>query len=47
MDLPDSASIPATMVLHVSVSEPGLYKMWLQFRGGNQLYIAPFVLRAE
>jgi len=47
MDLPDSASVPATMVLHVAVKEPGLYKMWLQFRGGNQLYIAPFVLRAE
>jgi hypothetical protein len=46
-DLPDSASVPATMVLHVAVKEPGLYKMWLQFRGGSQLYIAPFVLRAE
>jgi hypothetical protein len=47
MDLPESASIPATMVLHVAVKEPGLYKMWLQFRGGKQLYVAPFVLRAE
>jgi hypothetical protein len=47
MDLPDSASVPATMVLHVAVKEPGLYKMWLQFRGGTQLYIVPFVLRAE
>ena len=46
-DLPDSASVPATMVLHVAVKEPGLYKMWLQFRGGSQLYVAPFVLRAE
>jgi len=35
------------MVLHVAVKEPGLYKMWLQFRGGKQLYVAPFVLRAE
>jgi hypothetical protein len=47
MDLPDSASVPGSLVLHVSVKEPGLYKMWLQFRGGSQLYIAPFVLRAE
>jgi hypothetical protein len=47
MDLPDSASVPATMMLHVAVKEPGLYKMWLQFRGGSRLYIAPFVLRAE
>jgi hypothetical protein len=47
IDLPDTASVPATMVLHVAVKEPGLYKMWLQFRGGSQLYIAPFVLRAE
>ncbi len=47
MDLPDSASVPATMVLRVAVKEPGLYKMWLQFRGGSQLYIAPFVLRAQ
>jgi len=46
-DLPDSAVLPATMMLHVSVKEPGLYKMWLQFRGGRQLYIVPFVLRAE
>ncbi len=46
-DLPDSASVPATMVLRVGVKEAGLYKMWLQFRGGSQLYIAPFVLRAE
>jgi hypothetical protein len=35
------------MVLHVSVKEPGTYKLWLQFRGGSQLYIAPFVLVAN
>lgn len=46
-DLPDSVALPASMVLHVSVKEPGLYKMWLQFRGGARLYVAPFVLRAE
>jgi hypothetical protein len=47
MDLPDSASVPARIVLHVAVNEPGLYKMWLQFRGGSRLYVVPFVLRAE
>jgi len=47
IDTPDSASSPPDMVLHVSVKEPGTYKLWLQFRGGNQLYIAPFVLVAN
>jgi hypothetical protein len=45
--MPDSASSPPNMMLHVSVKEPGTYKMWLQFRGGDQLYIAPFVLTAN
>jgi hypothetical protein len=45
--MPDSASSPPNMVLHVSVKEPGTYKMWLQFRGSDQLYIAPFVLTAN
>jgi hypothetical protein len=47
MDMPDTASSPSDMVLHVSVKEPGTYKLWLQFRGGSQLYIAPFVLVAN
>jgi hypothetical protein len=47
MDMPDSASCPPDMALHVSVKEPGTYKLWLQFRGGSQLYIAPFVLVAN
>jgi hypothetical protein len=46
-DMPDSASSPPNMMLHVSVKEPGTYKMWLQFRGGDKLYIAPFVLKAN
>ena len=47
VDMPDTASSPPNMMLHVSVKEPGTYKMWLQFRGGDQLYIAPFVLIAN
>ncbi len=47
VDMPDSASSPPDMMLHVSVREPGTYKMWLQFRGGDQLYVAPFVLIAN
>jgi hypothetical protein len=47
MDMPDNASSPPDMALHVSVKEPGIYKLWLQFRGGSQLYIAPFVLVAN
>jgi hypothetical protein len=35
------------MMLHVSVREPGTYKLWLQFRGGDQLYIAPFIMTAN
>ena len=47
VDMPDTASSPPDMMLHVSVKEPGTYKLWLQFRGGSQLYIAPFVLVAN
>jgi hypothetical protein len=46
-DMPDSASSPPEMMIYVSVKEPGIYKLWLQFRGGNQLYVAPFVLIAN
>lgn len=47
VEMPDSASSPPNMMLHVSVNEPGIYKMWLQFRGGDRLYVAPFVLIAN
>jgi hypothetical protein len=46
-DVPDSASSPPEMMIYVSVKEAGIYKLWLQFRGGNQLYVAPFVLIAN
>jgi hypothetical protein len=44
MEMPDSASSPPDRVLHVSVKEPGTDKLWLQYRGESQLYIAPFAL---
>jgi hypothetical protein len=27
-------------MLHVTLREPGEYKLWLQFRGENALYVA-------
>ncbi|WP_213804768.1 hypothetical protein [Granulicella sp. dw_53] len=45
--LPDNAPSSPDMMLHISIKEPGTYKMWLQFRGGSQLYVAPFVLTAQ
>jgi hypothetical protein len=41
---PDSALIAPDSMLHVTLREPGEYKLWLQFRGGNALYVAPFVV---
>ena len=41
--LPDSASSSPDMQLHMALHEPGTYKLWLQFRGGNRLYVATFV----
>lgn len=45
--LPDSATLQATMLLHVHLAEPGTYKLWLQFRGGDGLHVAPFVVTAH
>lgn len=44
--LPDSAAVSPDMTLHVTVREAGTYKLWLQFSGGGNLYVAPFVLTA-
>lgn len=41
-----ATSAPA-MGLQVHASRPGIYKLWLQFRGGARLYAAPFVLKAS
>lgn len=44
--LPDSATSSPDMQLYVKLREAGTYKLWLQFRGGSQLYIASFVVTA-
>jgi hypothetical protein len=31
-------------MLHATLRKPGEYKLWLQFRGGDALYVAPFVV---
>ena len=47
-EMPDSASSPGELMLHVAIKEAGTYKLWLQFRGaGNQLYIAEFTMLAS
>ena len=45
--LPPGATSSPVMLLHVAVARPGTYKLWLQFRGGSGLYVAPFVVRAS
>ncbi|MBC5799092.1 MAG: hypothetical protein GIX03_00045 [Candidatus Eremiobacteraeota bacterium] len=42
-----SAVIAANMLLNVAVREPGTYKLWFQFRGGDALRVASFVLTAS
>ena len=45
--LSPGAKVSPSMMLHVMVTEPGNYKLWLEFRGGADLYRAPFVLTAS
>jgi hypothetical protein len=45
--LPDGAHVEPAMMLHVVAPLPGTYKLWLQFRGGRNLEVAPFVLTAR
>lgn len=40
----DTARVPAAYQLHVGAQVPGRYRLWLQFRGGKQIYVAPFVI---
>ena len=46
-DLPDGAKVAPAMMMRVIAPVTGTYKLWLQFRGGNTLYVAPFVLTAS
>jgi hypothetical protein len=45
-ELPDNGKVNPVLMLHVVAPEAGTYKLWLQFRGGGRLYVAPFVLTA-
>jgi hypothetical protein len=47
IELPENSISSPDMMLHISIKQPGSYKMWLQFRGGDQLYVAPFVITAQ
>jgi hypothetical protein len=40
-------AVSPDMMLHVAVPRSGTYKMWLQFLGGGNLYVAPFLLKAQ
>ena len=40
----DTALIGSDSMLHVTLREPGEYKLWLQFRGGDALYVASFIV---
>ncbi len=45
--LSDSEKSAPDMLLHVRIREAGTYKLWLQFRGGDELYAAPFIVTAS
>jgi hypothetical protein len=42
--MPENGPSPSEMMLHLALREPGTYKLWLQFRGGTQLYVAEFTV---
>jgi hypothetical protein len=46
MRLAPGSHVSPGMMFHVVVRRPGTYLLWLQFRGGNRLEVAPFVLAA-
>ena len=44
--LPENGPSPSAMMLHLALREGGTYKLWLQFRGGETLYVAAFTITA-
>ena len=44
--MPENGPSPSEMMLHVAIREAGMYKLWLQFRGGSQVYVAEFSITA-
>jgi hypothetical protein len=50
MAMPSVANGPVAPRMQLEIpalTHPGAYKMWLQFRGGGSLYVAPFTLVAR
>jgi cytochrome oxidase Cu insertion factor (SCO1/SenC/PrrC family) len=45
--LDPSATVPATMTVHVRFPRSGLFRIWIQFRGGSSVFAAPFVVEAR
>lgn len=43
----DEMVVSPNTVLHVTVHEPGTYKLWFQFHAGPSLHVAAFVLTAK
>ena len=46
-DLAPNEKVSGSMYLMVPALKAGLYKLWLQFQGGSQLYVAPFTLAVQ
>lgn len=44
--MPEDGPSPAELMLHLGLQEPGSYKLWLQFRGGAEVYVAEFTVNA-
>jgi hypothetical protein len=47
MQMPQTTVVEAAMTLRVRAPQNDTYKLWLQFQGGGQVYVAPFVLVAH
>jgi hypothetical protein len=45
--LPPTANSSPHMRLMVDLHERGRYRLWLQFRGGTELYVVPFTVQAK
>lgn len=45
-ELPADATLHGTMTLAIPALAPGTYRMWLQFRAGSALIVAPFTIAA-
>jgi hypothetical protein len=45
--LPASSSVAPDAVIHVVLPSPGTYRLWYQFAGGSQMYVAQFAMVAR